>query len=205
MSVTLLTPSDLQSVEEYVASVEATLTASLQSLAERVDALEAPVVIDPGSVEELPLVWHANSGPSSELRQTLVISGLAQPYQHVVYSVRLPVIQAGDIIKAWATFEVTHEFAENVMVCRGLRICASATATAGTKISADSCRNVTPGMHHDSIQDFGSIVGTPGMSQMWLNFVAYANHYELPGAAVRVEPDYGRLFVEVTRKAAMEN
>ncbi len=158
-----------------------------------------------------PFIWQKNTGNTSEQFSQMIIAGringVNQPiYFYAIYSIQLPEIFEGDLIEVDASFECTQDTGENVMVCRHIHICASATATSGgIEVSESACRNVTPGMHHDHIQDFGSIRGTPAMSNKFVNFIAYANHYELRGHAVKIEPDYGRMTVKVTRAAAMEN
>lgn len=190
MAISFLTTDDLLELEARISALENVLL---------------PDPSDPPEVIAIPLVWHANSGDNSERRTNLPISGVPLPIVCVVYSVQLPEIFDGDLIEAWGTFEVTNPYNYDMMVCRQLIIGDANNSTTGVEVSEPACRNVTPGMHHDHTQDFGSIRGTAAMSGKWVIMTGYANNYNVTGHAAILEQDYGRLIVKVTRKVAMEN
>lgn len=183
--------------------------AEFNALEARLAAIEAVVnqpPPDPNDFLPIGLVWHQNSGNNSEKVTSLPISGVQFPTYHVVYSIQLPTIFAGDLIEAFATFEVTNPYPGlDIMICRVLRIGDAATSTTGTEISEEAGQNVPYSVHHGTYPDFGSIRGVPSMSEKYVNFIACANIYGHAGKAVAVEQDYGRLIVKVTRAAALEN
>lgn len=149
-----------------------------------------------------PFIWYGNSGNLSEKVTHLPLTNA----KYVVYSIKLPNCAEGDLIKVRATFEVTNPYNYNIMVGRGFIIAKTATAVTGTEISEYATRNITPGMHHDHIQDFGSIRATAAMSGNYVNFVAYSGSSAAgSGHKAIVEQDYGRLEVERIRAWALEN
>jgi hypothetical protein len=147
-------------------------------------------------------LWHANSGNLSEKVSKLYL-GFANA--KVVFSLALPSLNAGDLIQAWASCEVTNDLKVNVMVARCLKLSTSPTGTFGTEISEGAARNITPGNHHDVIQDFGSYQMTSGSYPLFLNFVVWADRTgRLATDFVKVAQDYGRLMVNAFDAAAVK-
>ncbi len=142
-------------------------------------------------------VWFDNTGSESERVSELAIS----MERRVVYTIQLPPLQEGDLIDARATFEVTNPTDFNVLVGRQLIISDTPDGISGIELSEAAARNVTPDMHHDHIQDFGSMVWEGESGTFHLNLVAHAgaSSEEAVGETVTVEPDYGRLAVTIIR------
>lgn len=142
-------------------------------------------------------IWFDNTGNQSERISELSLA----TDKKVVYSIPLPPLVEGDIIDAHATFEVTNDLGFNVMVGRQLVISSTPDGVSGIEVSEAATRNVTPNMHHDHIQDFGSAVWNRREGAYFLNLVAYAGAslHEDSAGALRVEQDYGRLSVTIFR------
>lgn len=148
-------------------------------------------------------LWHANSGNAGELATSLPM--IPNATKRVIYSIPLPDLAVGDLVQAWATFEVTNPYQFNVMVGRSLLIGATADAITGTEISEPATRNITPGNHHDHIQDFGSYRAPIALTGKFLNLIAYAGSSQaVAGDEAVVEQDYGRLFVNIFDAAALK-
>lgn len=164
----------------------------LAPLIARLEALEGATQASTAGIAAK--IWHANSGNSSELVTQLPEGAVKK----VVFSIALPALAVGDLVEAHASFEVTNPYAFNIMVGRQLRIADAASAVNGIELSEAATRNISPNMHHDHIQDFGSYVVTDAMVGRFVNFIAYTGStaYSSGDAAV-VEQDYGRLFVKV--------
>lgn len=169
-----------------------TVPSDLNDILSRLDTLEGAT--QPTAQGSAAKIWHSNSGNSSELVSTLPAGAVKK----VVYSIALPDLSPGDLVEAHATFEVTNPYSFNIMVGRQLRIANAASAVNGIELSEAATRNISPNMHHDHIQDFGTFVATTAMAGRFVNFVAYSGSsaYSAGDAAI-VEQDYGRMFVKV--------
>lgn len=171
----------------------------MADIVSRLEALEAGA--SPSTGASMPKIWMAGSGDNSELVTQLPKGAIHK----VVYSIALPDLNAGDVIEAHATFEATNPYTYNMMVGRYLLLATSDSSVIGTEISEAATRNITPGMHHDHIQDFGTFLVTDAMSGMFVNFVAYCDaQAATSGHAAVVEQDYGRLFVKVYPAALVD-
>lgn len=172
------------------------------ALLSRVEDLESglPAV---GSVA--PSIWHGNSGNSSELVDRLYLTYTNGYLYKAIYTIPLPTLHPGDIVEMHGTFEITNPHKYNVMGARYLIIADNPTDTAGIPVSEAAGRNVTPGMHHDTHQDFGTYVVTQEMSGKHAVMVGYAASSAASSSnVVWVEQDYGRLFVKVYRNWCLE-
>lgn len=175
----------------------------LTPILERLDALEAAS----GPVGG-PFWWHENSGSSSELVTTIPIT-TGSPYtRKVIFSIALPDLAAGDLIEAKASMQVTTSYNYNCMIGSLLILTDSATSTSGlvADISEAAGENFDMAVHHKKVADFGSYRVTTPLIGKYVNFIAYAaSTGALPGHALTVDLDYGRLIVDVIRAAALEN
>jgi hypothetical protein len=150
-------------------------------------------------------LWNRNSGNFGEKVAQLPLGTVGNVLRRVIYSMALPPVNVGDLIQAWATFEASNETPQNVMVGRYLTLTTGPGVTTGTDISEAATRNITPDMHHDHIQDFGSYRVSAARSGWWLNYIAYAGRNTVqPGEYVIVEQDYGRLMVNIYDAAVVK-
>lgn len=148
-------------------------------------------------------MWTNNSGNNSELVAQLPL--VPASTRMVVFSLPLPDLAVGDVVQAFGSFGATNPELYNVMVGKYLVIASSAGATTGIEVSEASTRNITPDMHHDAVQSYGSYKVTSALINRFLNYIAYtAANPAQAGDYVAVEPDYGRLFVNVLRAAELE-
>lgn len=139
-------------------------------------------------------IWWKNTGDFSEKRTTLPVNST----KHVIYSVALPDLKAGDLIDVRATFEITNPYSFNVMVGRQLILGDGHLSVTGSEISEAATRNITPGMHHDHIQDFGTYLVPSDMTGKHITVVAWSGSSAANSTHnVILEQDYGRLEVKV--------
>lgn len=136
------------------------------------------------------------SGNFSERVESIPLTR-GSPYQRVVVmSIAVDDVEVGDVLECNALFQVTNNLGYNVMVAAGIILAGDQTETVGLEITEFSGRNVTPDMHHDTHSRSGIFVVTSLIYPVYINLVAYAASVKaVPGAAVRVDQDYGRLTV----------
>lgn len=188
----LAEPNEVLPAEQQPPEQEAQPQIDITALTERIEFLEGRKI------------WHANSGNSSEKVVNIDISKTNPPYK-VIYSVPLPDIKAGDLVEMFGQFEVTTPQAYNVMIGRQLILSSHPnTPTASIEVSEAAAANVTKDMHHMVVNDYGSYIAAQDLSGYHALCTAHiASDAALAGHTVRIEPDYGRLFVKVTPKSML--
>jgi hypothetical protein len=127
---------------------------------------------------------------------TDIVGGQPQPatllrlqgQRFTVRSVPLGTVRAGEAIKALAEAEVTNDLVtkdpdgtnvyHDVAVEASLVIASSPTATTGTEVGESQSTNVTPQVHHWTIEKSGIYRATQNLSGRYLNLVIWASSPE---------------------------
>lgn len=144
-------------------------------------------------------LWYSNTGDNAEQVASLPLT-TAQPFQfRVIYSIPAPEIFVGDLVRFTAMFEVTNPYTYNVMSARYTVIADSPTSTTGIPLSEAAGQNVTPGMHHMLVPDYGGWIADQTLIGKYINVVGYAaSSAATSGAALVVEQGYGRAELTIT-------
>jgi len=127
---------------------------------------------------------------------TDTVNGQAQPatllrlqgQRFTVRSVPLGTVKAGEAIKALSEVEVTNDLVtkdpngtnvyHDVAVETSLVIAGSPTATTGIEVGESQSTNVTPEVHHWTIEKSGAYRPTQNLSGRYLNLVMWASSPE---------------------------
>jgi len=121
------------------------------------------------------------------------------PTLKVVYSVLIPVIYIGDILKITSTFEVTNPYTYNAMIGSYILLGTSATDTTSTNIiDPANAWNVTPAMHHGVVTKSRQWIATADYTNAYINVIGYgASVNAASGDAFVLEQGYGHLDVVI--------
>lgn len=120
------------------------------------------------------------------------------PTLKVVYSVFIPNIYVGDILKITSAFEVTNNYAYNAMIGSYIILGTSATATTGTILDPANAWNVTPAMHHGVVVKARQWQATADYTDAYINVIGYGSSVNaLGGDAFVLEQGYGHLDVVI--------
>jgi hypothetical protein len=128
-----------------------------------------------------------DSGSFSELIGTLPGDGVP----HVVYSVDVGSINAGDIVMADSEAQMTNDSGVPAQLAGQLILASASTSTTGTELDEANTFQLTPDMHHGnrlkgSIENF-----LVGPSKHFINYIAWTDE------ALTVEQNHGRLQVVI--------
>lgn len=166
----------------------------MKSLAAAVAATVVTLAIV--STHEAPSITVIDSGDSSELVTTIPVTKGAPYSKHVIYSVPVGDLSAGDTLLVSSEMESTNNLGFNVMQCSTLTVTDSPTATGGLDATETNCYNISPNMHHGVTPKVGSLAITEDMADRYVNLVVYSAAYlATASSTLKIEPDYGRLVV----------
>lgn len=126
-----------------------------------------------------------DSGSHSELLGTLPGDGVP----HVIYSVDVGSINAGDIVMADSEAQLTNDNSAPAQLAGQLILASASTSTTGTELDEANTFQLTPDMHHGnrlkgSIENF-----LVGPSKHFINYIAWTDK------PLTVEQNHGRLQV----------
>lgn len=108
-----------------------------------------------------------------------------------VYSLQLPSLSIGNILSVTAQFEATNPYSYNVMLGRYLYLC---DATHNVNIVMPATTNITPNMHHLTVNIARNYKLTSNFVNPTLSLMAYsAASLASAGAQLKVEQGYGHL------------
>ena len=105
-------------------------------------------------------------------------------------------LSPGQVIVVQAEAEVTSPVQYNVDVEARLMLSPACETGDGSEISDSTGRNITANMHHDTLTKVGSLA-YDGTTRQWVVFaIAVESNAALPGQALVIEPDHGRIIIE---------
>jgi hypothetical protein len=144
-----------------------------------------------------------NSGNSSERLAALPVTKYPALAPRVIYCVALPSApQAGDVVEAFADFEITTPYPYNLLLASQIILTDSCTNTQGLEITEGAGYNCLPALHHCLVHRGGSLILTSDTYRRFVAVVAWSSTMNTAwrsGHALVVERDYGRLHGTWTR------
>lgn len=147
------------------------------------------------------LIDHQNSGPKSELIYEMPMTTWSPYIYNIAYRVKLSDLREGDLIVSTSTCEATSEHQYNVMVCSYIVLTKEKYDVKGQIVSPPYGGNVTRNEHHRPIFSSGSAV-VDSNDYRYVSMIVYvASTASKPQDMIKLEKDYGRLYVLQYRRS----
>lgn len=137
-----------------------------------------------------------NTGSTSENVQTIPVgSSSSAAVRTTLFSISLPKLRAGSVLWFGTKAQATNDLGFNVMLAGFHWLTHDGSyASRSLELSEANGYNITPGMHHGTIVDFGCVELSSAPSGRVLSYIVYsASTAASSGDTLRVDQDYGRL------------
>jgi len=146
------------------------------------------------------LIDHYNTGPKSELVYEIPMTTWC-PYIHTIsYQIKIDDLRKDDLVVCNGNAEVTSHHPYNVMVCCYIVLTENEKDVSGQLVSTSNGGNFTRNEHHRPLISNGSCVVDKD-NYKYVCFVIYsASTLAKPEDFIRLENNYGRLYVLHYRK-----
>lgn len=120
----------------------------------------------------------------------------------VIWSVRIPNLERGDIVKSFLTSSVTNDMPKPMFLAWDVRLTQSGPQAthSGILMTRSKGKNITPGTHHDTIE-IQARAQVPHSGTWYLNYALYAasGELELEQEYLKIERTYADMFIEITK------
>ena len=116
--------------------------------------------------------------------------------EQVLYSVKIPEIKQGDVLKVSTEFEATNDNAFNVMIGAKIILADSNKKTKGELIDQANGFNVTQNMHHGVVSKSRTWKAESTYNDKYVNVVIWSLSVNaFPNDRLKIEKGYGHLDV----------